>query len=464
MRRRWSVGVRGHMTVIMVAVVIVVFAGGAVFYLHDRAENVKRFTALVISDRIVSIAEAIEQMPPQRQAFLARKLSNRLVRVRIMPDKPKPRTAESSDVAEFRELILPHLEPLIGRQVIVGAFRPSLRPRGQEGPEPRRFFPRKPKGVSIAVGLSGGRWLVFDAPLRFAHLRWERRFVFVIVAAAAIVLIFAMWATHRVTRPLVQLAEAADRLGVDVRAPPLPEHGSKELRLTTRAFNRMQDRLRRLVDDRTLMLAAISHDLRTVLTRLKLRAEFIGDDQQRDKAVADIDEMQSMLDATLSFARDDTAEEARTDVDLGSLLQSLCDDMADAGFIATYEGTPRLACRCQPVAIRRVFANLIDNALKYGGEATVSAERQGDDIRVEIGDRGPGIPETQREQVFTPFFRLEESRSRETGGTGLGLAVARSIVRRHGGDIEMRDRTGGGNLALVTLPAAESGSDAPVRC
>ena len=403
----------------------------------------------------------MEQTPPERRAFLARKLSNRLVRVRILPEKPKLRDPEPSDVTEFRGLILPHLEALKGRQILIGSFRRSLRSRGPGEPGPPRLFARPPRGVSVAVAQGDGRWLEFRAPLRFAHLRWERRFVFVIVIAAVIVLVFALWATHRVTRPLVRFAQAADRLGIDVRAPPLPEHGSRELRLATRAFNRMQDRLRRLVDDRTLMLAAISHDLRTVLTRLKLRAEFIDDEQQRDKAVADIDEMQAMLDATLSFARDDTAEEIRAVVDLSPLLRSLCDDMAEAGMRVTYEGATPLTCRCQPVAIRRAFANLIDNAVKYGDEAAVAAEIHGDEIRIGIGDRGPGIPETQRERVFTPFYRLEASRSRETGGTGLGLAVARSIVRRHGGDIKLQDRAGGGLMTTVVLPVAD-GEPEPV--
>jgi signal transduction histidine kinase len=290
-------------------------------------------------------------------------------------------------------------------------------------------------------------------PMRSNRLPREAHMIGVIAVSALVILFFAIWAAHRVTRPLAHFAEAADRLGVDLRAPPLPEHGSRELRKAARAFNQMQDRLRRLIDDRTMMLAAISHDLRTVLTRLKLRAEFIDDPQQRDKAVADIDEMRAMLDASLSFARDDTAEEARTSVDLSSLLQSLCDDLSDAGSKVAYDGPSRLAYRSQPVAMRRAFANLIGNALKYGGEADVTAAGDARGVTVEIADRGPGIPADMREQVFAPFFRLEGSRSRDTGGTGLGLSVARGIVRRHGGDITLHDRDGGGLLARVTLPA-----------
>jgi signal transduction histidine kinase len=161
-----------------------------------------------------------------------------------------------------------------------------------------------------------------------------------------------------------------------------------------------------------------------------------------------------MLDSTLSFPRDDTVAEARTKVDLAGLWQSLCDDLADAGQTVAYEGPAHATLDCRPVALRRAFANLIDNAVRYGREATVSLDDQGDEVLVTVADRGPGIPEAMREKVFTPFFRLEGSRSRETGGTGLGLAVARAVVRRHGGDVTLADRPGGGLVARVTLPRA----------
>jgi signal transduction histidine kinase len=196
----------------------------------------------------------------------------------------------------------------------------------------------------------------------------------------------------------------------------------------------------------------LSHDLRTMLTRLKLRTDFIEDEPQRQKALADIDEMQAMLDVTLSFARDETTEEARTSVDLSSLLESLCDDLRDSGQQVDYESGDRITARCQPVAIRRMFSNLIGNAVKYGDEAHVTALRDGSNVVITVADRGPGIPPEMWEQVFTPFFRLEGSRSRETGGTGLGLSVARSIVRRHGGDIALSNRPEGGLVVTVTLP------------
>jgi signal transduction histidine kinase len=283
---------------------------------------------------------------------------------------------------------------------------------------------------------------------------WPLRFGLGLSVLTGGIALLAVWAARRVTVPLGRFAQAAGRLGTDVNTPPMAEAGPSEIVQAARAFNQMQERIQRLVDDRTRMLAAIAHDLRTVLTRLRLRAELIDDAEQQGKAIADLDAMATMLDETLAFARDDSAGEARQDVDLAALVRSLCDDMADAGQSVRYLGPDRLRFAGRPVALRRALANLIDNAVKYGREAEVGLQTQRDAIRLAIEDRGPGIPAAAREQVFQPFFRLEPSRSRATGGTGLGLAVARTIVHRHGGEIALDDRPGGGLVVRVTLPAA----------
>jgi signal transduction histidine kinase len=274
--------------------------------------------------------------------------------------------------------------------------------------------------------------------------------LFWLTLSALFILVFAWWAARRATKPLTRFAEAADRLGVDVAAPRLSVAGPPELRKAAHAFNRMQERIRRLVDDRTQMLAAIAHDLRTALTRLRLRAELIEDPEQQAKVVADLEGMTVMLDETLAFARDDATGEERVEVDLAALVQSLCADLADAGQPVRYAGPDRLRLACRPVALRRALANLIDNAVKYGEVAEVALAALDHEIELTVADRGPGIPPEQRERVFTPFFRLEPSRSRETGGAGLGLAVARTILHRHGGEITLDNQ--GGLLVRVTLP------------
>lgn len=264
-----------------------------------------------------------------------------------------------------------------------------------------------------------------------------------------------IWASRRLTASLSRFAAAAHRLGTDVSAPSIAERGPREIREAALAFNQMQARIRRFVEDRTLMLAAISHDLRTGLTRLRLRTEYIGDEQQRAKALADLDELQAMLSATLAFGRDDAAQDESSQVDLAVLLQSLTDDATDAGHSASFDGPNHLAFSGRPIALRRLFSNLIDNAIKYGGAADVRLGASERAAEVTVGDRGPGIPLELRERVFAPFFRLEGSRSRETGGAGLGLTVARSLARHHGGDIALDDREGGGLLVRVMLPVAE---------
>ncbi|NEQ99951.1 MAG: HAMP domain-containing protein [Cyanothece sp. SIO2G6] len=287
---------------------------------------------------------------------------------------------------------------------------------------------------------TNNQWWVFTIPIGFGSRHNGPTFPVLLLATGIGIWLLSVWATRRITDPLLHFAAAADRLGMDVNAPPLPEHGSKELRQAAQAFNQMQERLQRLIGDRTFMLAAISHDLRTVLTRLRLRAEFIDNPVQQQKAAADLTQMEMMLTSTLNFAKEDSAPEPRTTLDLASLLQSICDDLTDAGYQTLCEPHPRVSIPGQPTALRRALTNLVENAAIYGQEATVTLSVLSSGVEVMISDRGPGIPPEMRENVFKPFFRLEQSRNRETGGTGLGLAVARTVIRRHGGEIRLQDR------------------------
>lgn len=459
MRRRRRLGITGHVSLIVVVSVIVSLAGSAIFFLYDRTETAKRFIAESRAERVAALVKSFDRASGADRKMLLRTMNNRWIRARIFERKPALRQDIPAGIQDVTDLFERHLKTLLDRPFEIGILdRPQRRERPSVRPDrpDRSVFRRRGASYRLAVVLpqSDGRWLVFHAPVRLARLEASQRLIYLILGAALLVLVVTVWAVHRVTRPLRQFAEAADRLGLDLRAPPMSEDGAREVRAATRAFNRMQDRLRRLIDDRTLMLAAISHDLRTVLTRLQLRAEFIDDAGQREKAVADIVEMQTMLESTLSFARDDTVEETRTELDLSALVQSLSDDMADSGQSVKCEGLPHLTYRCQPVALRRAIGNLLVNAVKYGQEATVGVRQEEDTVIIEVADLGPGIPEEMRERVFTPFFRVEDSRNRETGGTGLGLSVARSIIRRHGGDIALLDRPGGGLLARVSLPLA----------
>jgi len=273
------------------------------------------------------------------------------------------------------------------------------------------------------------------------------------------VVLLAAWAVRRLTAPVRTLGEAAERLGRDVNAPALPEKGPREVAQASRAFNQMATRIRRFVADRTEMVAAISHDLRTPITRLKLRAEFVEDEETRAKILHDLDEMEAMIAATLAFAREDAANEPLIGLDRAALLRTIVDDQADLLSVADaaklhYAGPDRMVVQGRPIALKRAFGNLIGNAVKYAGAAQVSlAPPEKGQITITIDDDGPGIPPAELERVFAPFYRVERSRSRETGGTGLGLSVTRTILRAHGGDVTLANRAGGGLRATVTLPA-----------
>jgi signal transduction histidine kinase len=269
---------------------------------------------------------------------------------------------------------------------------------------------------------------------------------------AIIILAVSIWVVRRVTAPLTSLSAAAEMLGNDLNAAPMRETGTVEMRQASRAFNTMQARLRSLMENRTRMLAAISHDLRTPLTLLRLRAEHVDDAVERDKMLATIAEMDSMIAATLEFARDEAAAEPRRRTDLAALLASVVDDMADTGLPVAMEPAQPIVCECQPVALKRALSNLIDNAVKYGKRAHATIRSTPQEVEITIDDEGPGIPEDELARVFQPFYRVEGSRSRETGGIGLGLAIATSIIQTHGGKLILSNRPEGGLHARLTLP------------
>lgn len=279
---------------------------------------------------------------------------------------------------------------------------------------------------------------------------------FIVMSVLGAIMIF--WAVRQLLVPVKTLAEAAERLGRDVvNAPDLPEAGPHEIVTAAIAFNTMASRIRKFVQDRTFLLTAISHDLRTPITRLKLRAEYMEDEEQRLKMLADLDEMEAMVAATLAFGRDITTSEPITRIDLASLLRTIIDEAGDGApeqaEALSYTGPSHLPMNARPLSLKRALMNLIGNAMKYGDAARITlALKTPASVEIDIEDNGPGIPAEEAEMVFEPFRRLETSRNRETGGSGLGLSIARNIVRAHGGDISLKNLPKGGLRARVTLP------------
>ncbi len=396
-----------------------------------------------LAERLVSVIRALNELPSDEREHTAHALSSPDLDVHwgqksLVGDV----AAESERIALLRQGLL-KLSP--------GLAPDDLR-FGYPGP-----MGAHPHALLASIRLQDGTWTTFGPDAFPLSSSAEHDVLGSLTAMALGILIVSIFLVRSINAPLRALANAADRIGTGIADYEAPETGPREIRQVARAFNGMQGRIRRLISDRTQTLAAVSHDLKTPLTRLRLRAAFISDEGLRETLDADLDEMEHMLDSTLAFLRGDATGEERKMADIGSILETLCDHAADAGCDVVRAGPDHAVLLCRPLAIKRALSNVIDNAVKYGRRAQVSLEDMADRVVVTIADDGPGIPEAERERVFDPFYRIEGSRSRETGGTGLGLTIARTIVQIHGGEITLRNKLGGGLLVAISLPKLATG-------
>lgn len=307
--------------------------------------------------------------------------------------------------------------------------------------------------VRASVPLGDGSWLnlAYVVP-EFPTELWSPSLTTVGVMTISIILI-SVWVVRRMLSPLDDFARAARRFASDLHAPPMPDEGAAEVRDVAAAFNGMQDQIRKMIRSRTEMMGALSHDLRTPLSLVKLRAETLPSSDEKEKLLSSIFEMESIVSATLGLARQAFDLEERQDIDLGALIQAICDDASDiGGDVTTTQLTGQIVVHGQPVALRRAFGNLIDNGLRYGRRVRVFLERIDNRISVHIEDDGPGIPEKEFERVFEPFYRCDRSRSHNTEGTGLGLSLTKTIIENHGGTVDLKNREPSGLTVVVTLP------------
>ena len=306
----------------------------------------------------------------------------------------------------------------------------------------------------LGVRLHDGSWMVFATSNRSwgasETVRWSIRLLFL----AASISLFTVIAARQFARPIKRLAAAVREFGVNPRAPPIPESGPREVRQVIRTFNEMQGQIQKFVSYRTTMLAAISHDLRTPLTRMRLRGEFIEDFEQQGRLFRDVDEMQAMVDGALAFFRDDAVAEPNTTFDLPHVLMTVANDYADQEIEIQYVGPAHALYQGRPFALKRAFNNLVENAIKYATPPRLELLCEEQAFVVVVRDQGPGIPDKLLENVFLPYYRVEKSRNRSTGGVGLGLTVALAIVHGHGGEIRLRNSPEGGLEARVVLPLA----------
>lgn len=489
MRRLLPDGIAGRtLLALLLGLTFAQFASIAIYY-SDRANALASLGGSQIVERVAAVSRLVERTPATERERIVKALNGPTLRVAWSRESPLPdEKANDWRIRLVKRALIEQLgAPAADRLRVAHASMADApspprgapmmgHPQGERSQEDAwredmsvhmRYMMggmagAVPIGRSLRVSfqLGDGSWLNFTAPTEVEAPFWSLRFVLSLTVMALTVIALSAWVVRRLTAPLAVFARAAERLGRDVNAPPLSETGPREVRQATRAFNEMQRRLRKFIDDRTRMIAAISHDLRTPITRMRLRAEFVEDPEQQAKMLNDLQEMETMISSVLAFARDEAAVESRKTVDLVALLEGVCADAAEAGRPVHFEakgesegeGENAITLSCQPMALRRAFANLIDNAIKYGGEARVALVATNGEATIRIDDHGPGIPEDERERVFAPFYRMERSRSRETGGAGLGLAVARTIVRAHGGDIALSDLPEGGLRGAITLP------------
>jgi signal transduction histidine kinase len=440
-------------------------------HMHERGELLSRASGRQSAQRIADVARFLDSLPANERRAIVQVLSAPPLTISL-DQGPLAAGAEDPQAGARGALFGAMLRRMLGDDLQAAvtvsespaeaeAFEPGMQ-RGFKGSKMHGEWPASKAamhagaqpGISFIaqVRLRDGALVTFDARQPAQTVSWPYRLLLslavLLVAVVAVSLVAVRWAT----RPLNALADAADELGRNINRPPMEEQGPVEVARAARAFNTMQARLAGFIRDRTRVLAAMSHDLKTPITRLRLRAELLEDPEVRTKFTKDLDEMEAMVGATLDFLRGQESGELAQPVDVTALLESLQADVAELGGAVRIEGAARAPYPGRPQALKRCLANLLENAVKYGTSARVIVDDDDDRLEIRIQDEGPGLPQAELEKVFEPFYRVEGSRSRETGGTGLGLTIAKSVAEGHGGRLVLENRVDGGLEARLTLP------------
>lgn len=485
MMRLWPRRLAGQLIAGLLIVMVLAHIISFFAFVDERRLAVTEASRFQSLSRIASVVRLAENVPPELRSVVVREAGGPLLQFSLTGAS----IVDDEDVGIRAALVRRRLARRLegpDRDIRIGAvaendgfWRWSPWPRfshhhrmerhdddDDDDDDDRRYWhrgkhdmrmPVSSGGMVIAIRLTNGTWLNARTLLPPVAPSWAAASMVAMAVTALALVMLIVLLVRRVTRPLAGLAQAAERAGRGEAFQPMPETGPKDVRDTIAAFNRMQERQQRYIADRTRMLAAISHDLRTPITSLRIRAEFIEDEELQAKILATLDEMQAMAEATLGFVREDATEEAFQETDLAALAESVVADAADRDHDVVF--TPpagRVVVSCRPIALRRALRNILDNALAYGGSAEISIECDDAGIALVVADNGPGIPEADLTRVFEPFVRLEESRNRTTGGIGLGMAIARTIMRAHGGDVEIENRAEGGLRVALRLPAEDA--------
>lgn len=448
---------RGQLILLIIASLFVAQTVSLWLFVDERGLAVRAALGLEAADRAANVVRLIEEAPETLQPAILRAANSPLVRFELS-EFPSVTHGDHADGGAIETRVRSLLENAEGREIWVELHNVEhgLAPIPHMAPGMAEMHMAIMQGnlsaieMQLSIALANNKWLNVGTRFQPTPLQWPWASILSFGITAAIILISVCWfLLARLTGPLLKVSQAADRLGRGENSGVLTVRGPTEVRELTQTFNRMQERLTRFVANRTQLLASLGHDLRSPLTALRVRAEMVDEDEARDSLITSIQEMQEMVDATLSFARGMAISEAYETQDLGAFLRQLQTDMLDTFDLIDSD---KVRLRLRPKSLRRALRNVVDNALRYGEKANVVFGREKDDAFITISDNGPGIPATEFEHVFEPFFRLEKSRSRQTGGTGLGLSIARTIVRAHGGDILLSNGNNKGLVVKIVLP------------
>ncbi|TVR79988.1 MAG: HAMP domain-containing protein [Rhodospirillales bacterium] len=450
--RALCASLRGQTLIIMLAGLLVSHGIVLVLYWGDRDDAVVLTEAEDLADHIAAMTVLVSKLPPDMQAKMAQVSRGSMFRISVDTRSAVPLTPPQGRIETLIEAALQERTAGIGavatRVRVAGASTSLFHEVAQTGAPADR-----PLVLDAAIQRPDGRWFNITTRLSDRTKPWPTAVLVYTFCVTSLVLAVSVWMVGRVTRPLKVLAAAAEGLGRDINREPLNEDGPVEVAQAARALNAMQGRLRRLIDNRTQMLAAISHDLRTPVTLLRLRAEMLPDAGQRERILATLEEMDAMTSALVAFARQSVVEhEVERAVDVAALLDSLCADRADAGQPVSCAAAEPAIVPCRPQELRRALTNIIDNALTYAGSARARVIASPRRVTIAVEDDGPGIPEAQLPTICHPFVRGESSRNRDTGGLGLGLAIAQTIIEGHGGELHLANRPEGGLRVLIRLP------------
>ena len=464
----------GRLVLILLGGLILAQLATAYINLTERDQLLHRAGGMRLAQQISDIVKLLDSLPAAERHKVVAVFSGPPLAVSL--DRPKLAAPAGAAESDFQHTMFTAvLRFALGEEANINVVRleappQSLRPGPRVAPPEAAMMPMmQGRGrerhmgpgfaaqgtfFTVQIALHDGTWVTFDSHLTPQAAGVPLRLALTLLILLGTVIALSLIAVRWATGPLSSLATAAEKLGEDINRPPLPETGPSEAQRAARAFNTMQRRLSRFIAERTRVFTAMSHDLKTPITRLRLRAEMLEDEALRAKIVKDLAEMEAMVTQTLEFMRDAGTQEAVQRVDMMTLLESLQTDYQDTGSTVGIEGRIAQPYPGRPLALRRCLTNLVDNALRYGGRATIRLEDAAERLTIRVLDDGPGIAREELEQAFEPFYRGEASRSRETGGTGLGLGIARNIARAHGGDLVLRNRAEGGLEATLTLARA----------